>query len=146
MQQFTDDLGMVQELPELDSWETLAQHEFGRLAYHLCDEVHIVPVNYAVQDRGLVFRTAEGSKLLGITMNHDVAFEVDQYTETCARSVVVRGRARELHGEAAEEAALLTLRPWVPQARFHVVRIDPVEVTGRTFRLDRTWTDATIDG
>src|SRR3954471_7077395 len=52
----------VHELHPEECWEFLAGRELGRLAYHLTDEVHIVPINYAVDDRRLVFLTAEGSK------------------------------------------------------------------------------------
>ena len=69
-----------------------------------------------------MFRTAEGSKLLGLTMNADVAFEIDEYTEEDARSVVVRGRARQLEGDEADETDQLPLRPWVEGAKFNVDR------------------------
>jgi uncharacterized protein len=130
---------VVTELPELDCWELLRQQEFGRLAFHLVNEVHIVPINYVVHRGRILFRTAEGSKLLGITMNQDVAFEIDRYDEDQATSVVVRGTARELQGEEADQAENLPLRPWVPTAKFSIVEIKPVEVTGRMFRLDRPW-------
>ena len=131
-----DHLSMV-ELPELDCWELLSEHEFGRLAFHLLDTVHIVPINYAVHRRGVVFRTAEGTKLLGLSLNRDVALEVDQHTADQARSVVVHGRARELQGREARLAEAQLLRPWVEGEDLHVFRIDPTEVTGRAFRLDQ---------
>jgi len=134
-----DNHDIVTELPELDCWELLRQQEFGRLAFHLVNEVHIVPINYVVSGGRLVFRTAEGSKLLGITMNQDVAFEIDQYDEEHATSVVVRGTAQELEGDEADRAEQLPLRPWVPTAKFSIVAIEPTEITGRRFRLDRPW-------
>ena len=70
----------VTTVPEEECWEMLHGQEFGRLAFHLADEVHLVPINYAVDERRrIVFRTAEGSKLLGLTMNADVAFEIDHF-------------------------------------------------------------------
>ena len=67
----------VNAIPEDTCWQMLHDEEFGRLAFHLADEVHLVPINYAVdQFRRIVFRTDEGSKLLGLTMNADVAFEI----------------------------------------------------------------------
>jgi nitroimidazol reductase NimA-like FMN-containing flavoprotein (pyridoxamine 5'-phosphate oxidase superfamily) len=129
---------IVTELPELDCWELLRAQEFGRLAFHLVNEVHIVPINYAVMGERLVFRTAEGSKLLGITMNQDVAFEIDEYDETRASSVIVRGKARRLEGVEADAAEELPLYPWVSTDKLSLVVIEPVEVTGRSFRLDRT--------
>jgi uncharacterized protein len=130
----------VTELDDEASWSMLHDQEFGRLAFHLADEVHLVPVNYAVDDRRrLVFRTAEGSKLLGLTMNADVAFEIDEYTEDLARSVVVRGRARELQGSEADETEQLPLRPWVEGAKFNVIAVEVDEITGRRFELTRPW-------
>ena len=130
------DQDTVTELPEEECWKLLCKQEFGRLAFHLVGEVHIVPINYVVDARRLFFRTAEGSKLLGITMNMDVAFEVDEIDEKAARSVVLRGRARQLRADEADRAEQLPLRPWVPGAKDNMVSIEPTEVTGRVFRLD----------
>lgn len=134
------DTNPIAELTAEESWDLLRQNEFGRLAFHLLNEVHITPINYAVSDERLVFRTAEGSKLLAITMNEDVAFEIDQYTDDTATSVVARGRATELEGSAAYVADQLPLRPWVPTQKFHVVAINVTELTGRRFQLFKPWT------
>lgn len=126
-------------LDEGQVWEFLAGHEFGRLAFHLADEVHIAPVNYAVDHRTLLFRTAEGSKLLGIVMNPDVAFEVDEYDEHEATSVIIRGTARKLEEDEEHRAENVPLRPWVDTNKYNVVEITPTEVSGRTFHLTRPW-------
>lgn len=126
-------------LSEDQCWEFLRRHEFGRLAFHLAGEVHITPINYALDGRRIIFRTAEGSKLLGVHMNRDVAFEVDEFTETHAQSVVIRGDAEQLEGSAAYVADSIPLRPWVPTAKFNVVAIEPAEVSGRSFDLERPW-------
>ncbi len=123
-----------------DAWAMLRGNEFGRLAFHLADEVHLVPINYAVDARDrIVVRTAEGSKLLGLTMNADVAFEVDEVDEHEARSVVVRGRARTLEGHEADEAEELPLRPWVDTVKLNVVAIEVDELSARRFSLTRPW-------
>jgi uncharacterized protein len=122
-----------------ECWEMLRANEFGRLAFHLAGEVHLTPINYAVDHGTLLFRTAEGSKLLGVEMNPDVAFEIDEFDEHHARSVVVRGVARHL-GEAEEHRAEnVPLRPWVPTLKYDVVEIAPTEITGRSFELARPW-------
>ena len=54
----------VSVLTSEECWELLHDEEFGRLAFRLVDEVHITPINYAVEGGSLLFRTAEGSKLL----------------------------------------------------------------------------------
>ena len=122
-----------------ECWQTLREHEFGRLAYHLLGEVHITPVNYAVDHDTLLFRTSEGDKLLGIVMNADVAFEIDEYDETHARSVILRGRARKLEEDEEHRAENVPLRPWVPTLKYNVVEVRPTEVHGREFDLSRPW-------
>jgi nitroimidazol reductase NimA-like FMN-containing flavoprotein (pyridoxamine 5'-phosphate oxidase superfamily) len=130
----------ITHLCEEDSWELLRGQEFGRLAFHLLDEVHIVPLNYAVDpERRIIFRTAEGSKLLGLTINDDVAFEIDEFGDEIAQSVVVRGRARRLEGLEADATDQLPLRPWVNTAKYNVVAIEVNEINGRRFELTRPW-------
>ncbi|MBC9820835.1 pyridoxamine 5'-phosphate oxidase family protein [Terrabacter sp. MAHUQ-38] len=121
------------------SWGFLREREFGRLAYHLLGEVHIVPINYALDGERLVFLTAEGSKLFGVTANPDVAFEVDEVVGDHATSVICRGRAHVLEGQAAYVAERLPVRPWVDTPRSVVVAIEVDEISGRRFRLTRPW-------
>ncbi|MGW5240514.1 pyridoxamine 5'-phosphate oxidase family protein [Monashia sp. NPDC004114] len=128
-----------------ESWDFLRAHEFGRLAFHLLDEVHIVPINYVVDGQRLLFLTMEGSKLLGMTMNADVAFEVDEIEGEHATSVILRGRARQLVGQAAWVADRLPMRPWVGTPKYIVVEIDGDEITGRRFDLHRPWLHARVD-
>lgn len=128
-------------LSDDECWERLRRTEFGRLAYHLADEVHIAPINYAIDGEDIVFRTAEGSKLLGVVMNKDVAFEIDEVDEEAeeAWSVIVRGTARILEGHEARDADNLRLRPWVDTRKFNVVSIAVDELSGRQFHLARPW-------
>lgn len=120
-------------------WQLLHDHELGRLAFHLAGEVHITPINYAVDGRTLLFRTAEGNKLLGVVMHSDVAFEIDGMDDTEAWSVVLRGRARLLEGDEEHRAERVPLRPWTSTAKYNVVEIAPTEVTGRRFGLHKPW-------
>jgi uncharacterized protein len=130
----------VTVLPEETCWQMLRDEEFGRLAFHLADEVHLVPINFALDARRrIVFRTAEGSKLLGLTMDADVAFEIDHVEEDQATSVVVRGRARQLEGHEADEADQLRLRAWVDTVKFNTIAVEVDEITGRRFELSRPW-------
>jgi nitroimidazol reductase NimA-like FMN-containing flavoprotein (pyridoxamine 5'-phosphate oxidase superfamily) len=127
------------ELTLEECWEMLRRHELGRLAFHLTDEVHITPVNYAVDEDTLLFRTAEGSKLLAVVMNADVAFEIDEHDEHTACSVILRGSAELLDEHSAHRAENLPLRPWVENPKYNVVEITPTEISGRRFRLHRPW-------
>lgn len=122
-----------------ECWDMLRANEFGRLAFHLAGEVHLTPINYAVDHDTLLFRTAEGSKLLGVEMNPDVAFEIDEFDEHHARSVVLRGVARHLAEDEEHRAENVPLRPWVPTLKYDVVEIRPTEISGRAFELSRPW-------
>lgn len=126
-------------------WAFLREHELGRMAYHLADEVHIAPINYAVDHdpvsgrHCLLFRTAEGSKLLGVAMNADVAFEVDHVEGEHATSVVLRGRGRRLEEDEEHRAENVPLHPWVDTPKWNVVEIVATEISGRQFELARPW-------
>jgi nitroimidazol reductase NimA-like FMN-containing flavoprotein (pyridoxamine 5'-phosphate oxidase superfamily) len=134
----TTDQAMT-ELSTEECWEMLRAEEFGRLAFRLVDEVHITPINYAVDHDTLLFQTAEGSKLLGVVMNSDVAFEIDDFSEREAHSVVMRGTARMLGEDEEHRAENVPLRPWVEGLKYNVVEIRPTEISGRHFDLNRPW-------
>lgn len=129
----------VTELSQDECWEMLREEEFGRLAFRLVDEVHITPINYAADGETLLFRTAEGNKLLSVVMGSEVAFEIDRYGEDSARSVVVRGSARLLPEDEEHRSENVPLRPWVPTLKYNVVEITPKVITGRAFSLARPW-------
>ncbi|MEI2732032.1 MAG: pyridoxamine 5'-phosphate oxidase family protein [Dermatophilaceae bacterium] len=127
-------------------WSLLKRQEVGRLAYHEGTRVQIVPINYAVDGQRVVFRTTKGSKLTNLLVNPDVALEVDEVEGSTASSVVVRGKAREVGHKEALMADQLRLRPWVRDATTgHVVTIDVVELSGRSFELSRPWTSMLQD-
>ena len=126
-------------LDEDACWDFLGTEEFGRLAFRMSDEQHIVPINYAVESGTLLFRTAPGDKLLAVAMGGEVAFEADRIQDEQATSVVVRGRARILPEDEAHRAELVPLRPWVGSHKYEVVEIVPEHVTGRRYQLDRPW-------
>ncbi|WP_225753914.1 pyridoxamine 5'-phosphate oxidase family protein [Actinotalea sp. Marseille-Q4924] len=123
-------------LTDAEAWDVLQRQSLGRLAYQVAGEVYLVPVNFVVDGDRVVFRTAEGSKLFGTTVNHGVAFEVDDVVADHAVSVVVRGTARHLKGDAADRAEALPLRPWVGTDKTQLVAISVEEITGRRFHVD----------
>ena len=130
---------MVTVLDTEECWRMLRSHELARLAFRLVDEVHLVPINYAVDHDTLLFRTAEGEKLLSVVMHGEVVLEIDEMDDEQARSVVVRGAARLLEEDEAHRAENLPLRPWVGTPKYNVVEIVPREISGRVFALSRPW-------
>lgn len=106
----------------------------GRLAVSVDDEVEIFPVNFVLDGHDLVFRTAPGTKLLELTINAHVAFEVDGYTDDAAWSVVLKGTAREIEKQSEIDAAdRLPLEPWIPTLKYRYVRVTPTAFSGRRF-------------
>ncbi|MFB9312715.1 pyridoxamine 5'-phosphate oxidase family protein [Nocardioides plantarum] len=134
--------GPVHELTAEQCWERIEHEELGRLAFRLVDEVHLVPINYVVQGRSLLFRTASGNKLLAAALHSDVAFEIDWHDDRAAWSVVARGRLRQLEEDEQHRLDDESRQPWVPTLKYDVIELVPEVVTGRTFVLRRPETDS----
>ena len=130
-------LDPVRILSEDECWELLLSSSFGRLAAAVADDIEIFPLNFVVADKRLLFRTAEGTKLLALTVNNKVALETDAIGRADAWSVVVKGLARVLDTQAEIDAAnQLPLRPLVPTLKYIWVEITPTELSGRRFALE----------
>lgn len=120
------------------SLELLRSAQVGRIAVIVNDHPEIFPVNYLVDRGTVVFRTAEGTKLAAVAFGSNVAFEADGYDAAKgeAWSVVMKGRASEIRGlHERFEAAELPLFPWHASPKPRFVRVEPVEITGRRFRV-----------
>ena len=75
----------------------------------------ILPVNYAVVDDDIVFRTRKGTKLNAAASGSIVAFETDAYDEVEHRgwSVLAVGRAGLFEpDEHVARSELAALKPW----------------------------------
>jgi nitroimidazol reductase NimA-like FMN-containing flavoprotein (pyridoxamine 5'-phosphate oxidase superfamily) len=132
-----NDSDPVRILSPDECWELLLSASFGRLAASVADDIEIFPLNFVAADRRLLFRTAEGTKLLALTVNNRVALESDDIGREDAWSVVVKGIARILDTQAEIDAAnALPLRPLIPTLKYIWVEIIPTEITGRRFNLD----------
>ncbi|WP_169619278.1 pyridoxamine 5'-phosphate oxidase family protein [Mycolicibacterium peregrinum] len=126
----------VEIMSERDSWELLGSASLGRLVTAVDDEAHIFPVNFVVQNRTILFRTAAGTKLISAAINNQVLFEADDHNVDEGWSVIVRGIARTLRtDDELDEAERAQLLPWTATAKTHYVRVSPVRVTGRRFRF-----------
>jgi nitroimidazol reductase NimA-like FMN-containing flavoprotein (pyridoxamine 5'-phosphate oxidase superfamily) len=135
--QTLDDEHPVLDLSVEECWALLRTQEFGRVAYRLVDEVHIVPINYLVDRGRLIVRTTSGNKLLAAALQSDAALEIDWVEETSAWSVVVRGRFHRLSEDEAAEVDDSRLHSWVPTLKYEMLALLPSEVTGRRFLLQR---------
>src|SRR6201997_5951862 len=99
-------------LPEHECWDLLAGVALGRIVTSVDDQPEIFPVNFVVQRRTVLFRTAEGTKLVSAAINRGVLFEADDHSAAEGWSVIVKGTARMLHtDEEIEEAERAQLLP-----------------------------------
>ncbi|MEB4210198.1 pyridoxamine 5'-phosphate oxidase family protein [Mycobacterium sp. 94-17] len=119
-----------------ECWELLGSLALGRLITYADGQPDIFPVNYVVQRRTVLFRTAEGTKLVSSAINNGVLFEADDHNVAQAWSVIVRGTARSLRTpQELEEAERAQVLPWTRSEKTHYVRIVPESITGRRFQF-----------
>ncbi|MCV7257543.1 pyridoxamine 5'-phosphate oxidase family protein [Mycobacterium shimoidei] len=123
-------------LSESESWNLLASVALGRLVTVVDGHPEIFPVNFVVQNKTVLFRTAEGTKLVSTAINNNVLFEADDHSLSEGWSVIVRGVARMLRtDDELAEAQRAQLIPWTATRKRHYVRVLPRAVTGRRFRF-----------
>jgi len=117
----------------------LAGRSVGRVAITINALPAIFPVNYALLDGDIVFRSSPGSKLTAAAQRAVVAFEVDDVDNPTdsAWSVLVVGPASEITEEPEiARARSLPLPPWAPDSKCHYIRVRSELVSGR--RTDRS--------
>ena len=113
--------------------DLLQTQNLGRLAYVVDGKPRILPLNYAVHQGSVIFRTGYGDLLDTIHLQ-EVEFEVDHGASDVGTgwSVIVHGVAEEIwRPEELDVARRLPLRPWAPGNRDHYVRILSTGITGR---------------
>lgn len=112
----------------------LAAQSIGRVGINVSALPVIFPVNFALLDGDVVFRSSPGSKLTAAVERAIVAFEVDNADAMfhSGWSVLVVGPAHEITDPA--ELALaerLPLTAWAPGAKGHFIRIRSEIISGR---------------
>ncbi|MGD9793428.1 MAG: pyridoxamine 5'-phosphate oxidase family protein [Acidimicrobiia bacterium] len=129
--------GMTLLDPE-ECWRLMGEAEVGRLAVSIAEHPDIFPINHAVDQRTVVFKTEAGTKLAGAVCGRAVAYEVDGYDSWSgdAWSVVIKGRAEELEKLVdLEHVEKLNLLPWSTSPKSRWVRIIADEISGRRFHV-----------
>ena len=108
----------------------------GRLAVVIGDQPHILPLNYAADEDGvIVFRTAELTAATEVALAK-VAFEVDAIDVERHEgwSVAVHGYGRSISDAIDPDSERLRrypVRPWAPGRRDRWFKITPTEISGR---------------
>jgi uncharacterized protein len=130
----TDD--RITILSESDSWQLLASVPVGRLVTSADGQPEVFPVNFVVQGRTVLFRTAEGTKLASTVINNRVVFEADGHNGAEGWSVIVKGIAHVVRtDDDLANAHRAGLQSWTAPVKDHRVRVIPTTITGRRFRF-----------
>jgi nitroimidazol reductase NimA-like FMN-containing flavoprotein (pyridoxamine 5'-phosphate oxidase superfamily) len=123
-------------LPAHECWDLLEGVALGRLVTSVDGRPEIFPVNFVVQRRTVLIRTAEGTKLVSAAINNHVVFEADGHNVAEGWSVVVKGVARSLRtNEDIDEAERAQILSWTTSEKTHYLRVIPENVTGRRFQF-----------
>lgn len=129
---------VLEQFTRIECLELLARQDFGRLGVVVDGRPMIFPVNYALHQDTVIFRTDVGTKFDRAVLG-PVAFEVDSVDPTARTgwSVIVQGSGREITwkvDEHSEHLRRLDVHPWVPGERERWVEIVPETITGRRVR------------
>lgn len=129
--------GDLQELTPEQCRERLAQRGLGRVAFTTDLGIMVLPVNYAVVDDRIIYRTAPGAAPAA-AIRQQVAFEVDRVDDALSQgwSVLVHGPAEHVTdpGELRHLAGAASPHPWAGGDRDLWIRITPTHITGRIVR------------
>lgn len=136
-----DETVWVDELDEEVCWTLLSSRPVGRIAFVSDGDLMVLPVNHAVNDRTVVFRTGETELLERLAHGASVAFQADDAdtADETGWSVLLRGECSEITNSGElERAKALGLRHWAPGRRQHWLRVTPWSVTGRAITREQT--------
>ena len=127
----------TERLRTLDPAECLRLLEpggVGRVGFAAADGIIMLPVNFAVLGKTIIFRTAPDT-LLAVYANAAVSFEVDRLDEEhrVGWSVLVHGHSHTITEERQVKRLqdATHLEPWADGARDVYVRIVPAWISGR---------------
>ena len=130
---------VLRTLSPAECFDLLEPGGIGRVGFVSAGGIMLLPVNFAVTRRTIVFRTAPDT-LLALYADAKVSFEVDRLDEALREgwSVLVHGHAHKV----TDEREMLRLEretqlePWAGGARDVYVRITPSQISGRRIQAD----------
>lgn len=126
----------VHVLEEHEARPLLGQQTLGRLIERVGDIIEVFPINFWSDGERIVFRTAPGTKLMGLLVADEILFQVDRVEGDEAWSVVARCTAREIEDrDEYAKATELKLKPLIPTVKLHFVELKVDSITGRRFNI-----------
>jgi nitroimidazol reductase NimA-like FMN-containing flavoprotein (pyridoxamine 5'-phosphate oxidase superfamily) len=133
---------VIDELDEDQCLSLISGGGIGRIAYASRFGPAVLPVNYALRNGAVVFRTAANGPVdedlrTGIDgADYKVAFEIDSIDLATQRgwSVLIQGPAHHVTSDEENVVREADVEPWAPGPREMFVRIVPSRITGRRVR------------
>lgn len=119
-----------------ECFDLLRARDYGRLGVVEGGQPIVLPINYAVDDERIVFRTGGGAgKFDALVRGSLAALEIDEIDPTthAGWSVLVTGRVTEVQSTRERDRlrAECSLLPWAPGDRSHWMVMSATRVTGR---------------
>jgi hypothetical protein len=125
----------LRTLGEPEALELAASSPVGRVVYVLDDRLCVTPVNFLLEHRDAVMRTADDTELLTAARRGvPAALHVDNVVDWSRSgwSVLIRGHLVEVTDpEVVERLVRGGPRPWSGGKRDHVLCLSGGQVTGR---------------
>jgi nitroimidazol reductase NimA-like FMN-containing flavoprotein (pyridoxamine 5'-phosphate oxidase superfamily) len=125
---------VLRTLSPAECFDLLEPGGIGRVGFNAADGIMMLPVNFAVSGKSIVFRTAPDT-LLAVYADGRVSFEADHLDEELREgwSVLVHGHAHRItdEREVTKLEARTQLEPWAAGSRDVYVRIAPTRISGR---------------
>jgi nitroimidazol reductase NimA-like FMN-containing flavoprotein (pyridoxamine 5'-phosphate oxidase superfamily) len=125
---------VLRALTPPECFDLLEPGGVGRVGFTAANGIMVLPVNFAVAGKAIIFRTAPDT-LLALYANGQVSFEADRLDETLREgwSVLMHGHSHQVTEEREVKylERALKLEPWAVGARDVYVRITPNRISGR---------------
>ena len=135
--------GVAESIGEAECLQLISAGGVGRIGYTGRFGPTVVPVNYALYEGTIVFRTGQHSPMgedlrTGIeNAESKVAFEIDEISPATREgwSILVQGRAHPVDSETERASVMQSgVEPWAGGEKELFVRVIPTRITGRRIR------------
>jgi nitroimidazol reductase NimA-like FMN-containing flavoprotein (pyridoxamine 5'-phosphate oxidase superfamily) len=129
----------LRTLSPAECFDLLEPGGIGRVGFTSAYGIMMLPVNFALTGKTIIFRTAPDA-LLALYANAQVSFEADRLDEARREgwSVLVHGHAHKVtdEREVSHLERVARLEPWAGGARDVYVRVTPKRISGRRIQPD----------
>jgi nitroimidazol reductase NimA-like FMN-containing flavoprotein (pyridoxamine 5'-phosphate oxidase superfamily) len=134
---------VVEPMDEAECLRLISAGGVGRIGYTGRFGPTVVPVNYALHEGTILFRTGQHSPMgedLRTGIEHaesKVAFEIDELSPATREgwSILIQGSAHPVDSDAERASVVQSgVEPWAGGEKELFVRVIPIRITGRRIR------------